>query len=51
MIHHRADKTEYQRAVDWQQRISRRWWIGIGVAYGAAGVLFIVGGVLRAVGS
>ena len=44
----RRDMTEYEKAIDWRDRLSPRWWRAVFIALGAAVVLYAVGTVLRA---
>ena len=45
----RRDMTEYERARDWEDRLSPRWWRAIYVGLGLAGVSYLFGTWLLAV--
>ncbi|MDR6172667.1 hypothetical protein QE359_003696 [Curtobacterium sp. SORGH_AS776] len=43
----RRDMTKYERAVDWRDRLSPRWWRAVWVIFGLSGALYVLGAVLR----
>lgn len=43
----RRDMTEIEKAYDWQNRLSPRWWRAIVILFVIAGVLFLLGALLR----
>lgn len=47
----RRDMTEYERAVDWQDRLSPRWWRAVWITFAASGALLLIGAALRIFGN
>lgn len=43
----RSEMTEYEKALDWRDRLSPRWWRVVYAMAGVAAVLWIVGAVIR----
>lgn len=41
--------TEYEKARDWQDRLSPRWWRAVWIGFGIAGALWIIGAALGSV--
>jgi hypothetical protein len=47
----RRDMTDYEKALDWRDRLAPRWWLAVYITFGVAGGLFIASILVRFMGN